>query len=102
MADVAATLELPVLLVVGLRLGCLNHALLTAQAIERSGVELAGWVANHVQPRFEHAPENIATLAARLRAPARRDRAIQCARLRLACRSRDLHRRTSERRSIRE
>lgn len=69
MADVANTLELPVLLVVGLRLGCLNHALLTTEAIERSDVELAGWVANHVQPRFEHAPQNIATLQRRLRAP---------------------------------
>jgi dethiobiotin synthetase len=66
MADVAATLNLPVVLVVGLRLGCLNHALLTAHAIESRGLRLAGWVANHLQPRFEHADENIATLEQRL------------------------------------
>jgi len=69
MADVAVALDLPVVLVVGLRLGCLNHALLTAQAIEARGLTLAGWIANHVQPRFEHAAENIATLETRLVAP---------------------------------
>jgi len=69
MADVAVALDLPVLLVVGLRLGCLNHALLTAQAIEDRGLTLAGWIGNHVQPRFDHAAENIATLEARLAAP---------------------------------
>ena len=69
MADMARALNLPVVLVVGLRLGCLNHALLTAQAIEASGLPLAGWIANHVQPRFEHADENIALLTRRLRAP---------------------------------
>jgi dethiobiotin synthetase len=69
MADVAVTLQLPIVLVVGLRLGCLNHALLTAQAVERSGLRLAGWVANHLQPQFERARENIATLEHRLPAP---------------------------------
>lgn len=69
MADIARALGLPVLLVVGLRLGCLSHALLTAQAIEAAGLPLAGWIANHVQPHFEHADENIALLAARLPAP---------------------------------
>jgi dethiobiotin synthetase len=69
MADVATTLQLPVLLVVGLRLGCLNHALLTAQAIEAAGLQLAGWIANQVQPHFEHAGENIALLERRLHAP---------------------------------
>ena len=69
MADIAAALDLPVLLVVGLRLGCLNHALLTAQAIEARGLTFAGWIANHLQPRFDHAAENIATLEARLAAP---------------------------------
>jgi len=69
MADVARALQLPVVLVVGLRLGCLNHALLTAEAIERSGLSFAGWVANHLQPHFEHASENIATLEQRLAAP---------------------------------
>jgi len=69
MADVATALQLPVLLVVGLRLGCLNHALLTAQAIEAAGLPLAGWIANHVQPHFEHAGENISLLERRLHAP---------------------------------
>lgn len=69
MADVAATLQLPVVLVVGLRLGCLNHALLTAEAIERSRLTFAGWVANHLQPHFERASENISTLERRLPAP---------------------------------
>ncbi|MEJ0037237.1 MAG: dethiobiotin synthase [Gammaproteobacteria bacterium] len=69
MADVAASLDLPVILVVGLRLGCLNHALLTADAIERRGLTCAGWIGNHLRPRFEHAAENLATLEARLSAP---------------------------------
>jgi dethiobiotin synthetase len=69
MADVAVALGLPVVLVVGLRLGCLNHALLTAQAIERTGLRLAGWVANACVPDFIHARENIATLEQRLGAP---------------------------------
>lgn len=69
MADLAATLSLPVLLVVGLRLGCLNHATLTARAIQSDGLHLAGWFANHVQPGFEHAEENVASLRSRLRAP---------------------------------
>jgi len=46
-ADLAETLALPIILVVGLRLGCLNHALLTAQAIRQSGLPVAGWVANY-------------------------------------------------------
>jgi dethiobiotin synthetase len=69
MADIAITLGLPVLLVVGLRLGCLNHALLTAQAIEASGLRLTAWVGNHVEFHFERSAENIAMLEARLRRP---------------------------------
>lgn len=69
MADVAAALDVPVILVVGLRLGCLNHALLTAEAIEARGLTCAGWIANHLQPRFDYAAENIATLEARLSVP---------------------------------
>jgi dethiobiotin synthetase len=69
MADIAAALDLPVILVVGLRLGCLNHALLTAQAIEARGLAFAGWIGNHLQPRFEYVDENLATLEARLPAP---------------------------------
>jgi dethiobiotin synthetase len=52
MEDVAVALKLPVLLVVGLRLGCINHTLLTAGAIRRSGLALAGWIANPVDPSF--------------------------------------------------
>ena len=62
MADVARALCLPVLLVVGLKLGCLSHAALTAQAIRAGGGELAGWVANAIDPRFERVAENLATL----------------------------------------
>jgi dethiobiotin synthetase len=69
MADVAAALDIPVVLVVGLRLGCLNHALLTASAIESRGLWFAGWIGNYVQPRFDHAAENIAALELRLAAP---------------------------------
>lgn len=61
-ADLAETLKLPVILVVGLRLGCLNHALLTAQAIRQSGLSIAGWVANHVEKNFSSAEKNIETL----------------------------------------
>jgi dethiobiotin synthetase len=68
-ADIAAALDLPVILVVGLRLGCLNHAQLTAKAIEARGVRLAGWVGNYLSAHFEHAAENIATLEARIDAP---------------------------------
>ena len=55
MLDIAARLGLPVLLVVGIRLGCLNHALLTAQAIRARGLELAGWVANRIDPAMPEA-----------------------------------------------
>lgn len=68
MADLAAALDLPVLLVVGLRLGCLNHALLTAESIERSGCRLAGWVGNVVDPRMAALDANVATLRERLAA----------------------------------
>jgi dethiobiotin synthetase len=61
-ADLAAMLELPVLLVVGLRLGCLNHALLTVAAIRQRRQALAGWIANQVDPDFARIPENLATL----------------------------------------
>ncbi|MET0167118.1 MAG: AAA family ATPase, partial [Vicinamibacterales bacterium] len=60
---------LPVVLVVGMRLGCLNHALLTRDAIARAGLRLAGWVANHIDPDMLHADENVAALRERLDAP---------------------------------
>ncbi|MFX8324023.1 AAA family ATPase, partial [Acinetobacter baumannii] len=56
-------------MVVGLRLGCLNHALLTADAIARRGLQLAGWVANLVDPEMRHIQANIEALQARLPAP---------------------------------
>lgn len=69
MEAVALALDLPVVLVVGLRLGCLNHALLTAQAVRASGLELAHWVANAIEPQFERAAENVARLSAVLGPP---------------------------------
>lgn len=65
-ADLASTLNLPVILVVGMRLGCLNHALLTAQAVRSTGLTLAGWVANCIDPQMMALTENIATLERRL------------------------------------
>jgi dethiobiotin synthetase len=61
-ADLAAALELPVLLVVGLRLGCVNHALLTVAAIRQRRQTLAGWIANQIDPGFARMPDNLATL----------------------------------------
>jgi len=68
-ADLAVALALPVILVVGLRLGCLNHALLTADAIAARGLTLAGWVANRIDPDMLRAEDNIAALRERLGAP---------------------------------
>lgn len=68
-ADLALCLGLPVVLVVGMRLGCLNHALLTQEAIARRGLTLAGWVANRVDPQMLHFDGNLATLEARIAAP---------------------------------
>jgi len=65
-ADLAVALGLPVILVVGMRLGCLNHALLTAEAMAARGLRLAGWVANRLDPEMSACDENIASLAARL------------------------------------
>ena len=69
MVDVAQAMRLPVILVVGLRLGCLNHALLTASAIQRDGVPLVGWIANQIDPAMTHVDENIAALNERIPAP---------------------------------
>ncbi len=62
-------LDIPVILVVGLRLGCLNHALLTAAAIEQEGLQFAGWIGNRVDLAFQASAENIQTLNERLNAP---------------------------------
>ena len=61
-ADLAVALGLPVILVVGMRLGCINHALLTAEAIAVRGLLIAGWVANRVDPSMARFDENLATL----------------------------------------
>ena len=68
-AELPGLLGMEVILVVGLRLGCLNHALLTAEAIGARGLALAGWVGNCVAPEFARREANVATLAARLPAP---------------------------------
>ena len=68
-ADLALCLDLPVILVIGMRLGCLNHALLTQEAIARRGLALAGWVANRIDPQMRHFDGNLSTLEARIAAP---------------------------------
>ena len=65
-ADLAVALALPVILVVGLRLGCINHALLTADAIRARGLDLVGWIANAVDPLMSRREENVAALDERL------------------------------------
>lgn len=69
MADIALSLDLPVLLVVGIRLGCLNHALLSQLAILASGLPLVGWIGSVIDPTMAALAENLATLDARLHAP---------------------------------
>ena len=69
LADLAAALQLEVILVVGMRLGCINHALLTAEAIRHDGLTLAGWVANEPGERMACYAENLDTLRALLPAP---------------------------------
>lgn len=69
LSDLALVLRLPVILVVGVRLGCINHAVLSAEAIVRDGLTLAGWVANVVDPATSRLDDNLATLAERLPAP---------------------------------
>ena len=69
MVDIPVRLELPVVLVVGIRLGCLNHALMSAQALGARGVRIAGWVANRIDPAMREGDANVAALAERLPAP---------------------------------
>jgi dethiobiotin synthetase len=68
-ADLAKYLGLPIILVVGMRLGCLNHALLTVEAMAARGLQLAGWVANRIDPEMAAYAENLATLKSRLPGP---------------------------------
>ena len=69
MQSLAKCMNLPVIMVVGMRLGCINHAVLTANAILQSGLPLLGWVANQVDPSFEYLKENISTLDSLLAVP---------------------------------
>lgn len=69
LADLPKQLKVPVILVVGIRLGCLNHALLTAEAIYRDGLKVVGWVANCIDPHMQEGEANIATLQELLPTP---------------------------------
>jgi len=69
LADLPVALDLSVILVVGVRLGCINHALLTAEAIACDGLRLAGWVANVLDPQTSRLDDNLRTLTERLAAP---------------------------------
>lgn len=69
MAQIPKELSLPVILVVGVKLGCINHALLTVEAIIRDGLQIAGWVANHIDNQMESSAESVATLKAAISAP---------------------------------
>lgn len=69
LANLVKELEIPVILVVGVRLGCLNHALLTAQAVAAAGLPMVGWVANCIDPEAARVPENIQTLKNMLPVP---------------------------------
>jgi len=69
LADLAIELQLPVILVVGMRLGCINHALLSTQAILHDKLPLAGWVANQVDPSMAFFDENVASIEDRMPAP---------------------------------
>lgn len=68
-ADLAVALQLPVVLVVGVRLGCINHALLTANAIRASGLQLAGWIASRVDPNMLEPAANMDYLRRHIGAP---------------------------------
>ncbi|MBT9566895.1 MAG: dethiobiotin synthase [Thiobacillus sp.] len=69
MADLAQRLGLPIVLVVGMRLGCLNHAVLTAESIQRRGLGWAGWIGNHIDSEMVQTAANLNALQARLPAP---------------------------------
>lgn len=77
MADLAQRLQAPVILVVGMRLGCLNHAMLSARAITDSGLKLAGWIANQIDPQMQRYAENLDYLKSHLPAPLLAEMAYQ-------------------------
>ena len=68
-ADLARALGLPVILVVGLKLGCINHALLSAESIRTTGCQLAGWIANSINPKMAAMAQNIQAIEARIGTP---------------------------------
>ncbi len=69
LADLALQLNIPVILVVGMRLGCINHALLTVEALNTRGLKLAGWIANQIEPDMPMFDENLTSLQHRIFAP---------------------------------
>jgi len=69
LGDLAQQIALPIILVVGMKLGCINHALLTQEAIEARGLKIAGWIANSLANEMSLLKENIATLQAKINAP---------------------------------
>lgn len=69
LSDLARAMDIPVILVVGMKLGCISHALLTAESIVRDGVKLAGWVANRIDPEMSRYKDNVETLKAMLPVP---------------------------------
>lgn len=69
LSEVVQSMQLPVILVVGMKLGCLNHALLTAEAIKADGLNIIGWVANQVDPEMANQAENLAFLKENITAP---------------------------------
>ncbi|MEX2163341.1 MAG: dethiobiotin synthase [Sulfuricaulis sp.] len=69
MPDVAREIGLPVILVVGMRLGCINHAMLTASAVRHAGIRLSGWIANQIDPAMTRVDESIIDLARSLELP---------------------------------
>lgn len=69
LADLAEALAIPVVLVVGMKLGCINHSLLTVEAIKVRGLTLHGWVANHIDPEMALVEENVQTITGRLGLP---------------------------------
>jgi dethiobiotin synthetase len=69
LADLCQALEAPVILVVGMRLGCINHALLTVADVARRGLKLAGWVANCIEGHMPELEANVESLASRIPAP---------------------------------
>ncbi|AKR42524.1 dethiobiotin synthase [Methylophilus sp. TWE2] len=69
MADLIQALDIPALMVVGMRLGCINHALLTAQVLKQRGIDFCGWVANSIDPQMSMPQENLLTLIESLQQP---------------------------------